>query len=170
MHPSPCVSCDPHLCDPLTTHVECHLVRHIRTGLTLNFIHLYFREVGTNSHVLLVIANNLQHILPLTQTYHCVLLNLSFAHNSSRPRRGRDGFQANGTKCTKMWRCIKHVVYSRKARSLCGGNFPWKGWQGWGNVEIRLERYIQAKLQRAWKGKRVTGCVTWGTVDEPQFF
>lgn len=26
-----------------------------------------------------------------------------------------------------------------------------------------------AELQRALKGQRVTGCVTWGKLDEPQF-
>lgn len=52
-------------------------------------------------------------------------------------------------------RCVKHVVCSRKARRLCGCNFS----AGDGRGEIRLERQIQTKLQRASK-LLFTGCVT----------
>lgn len=129
IHPSPCASCDP----TSVTHaqnVACLLVRHIRTGLPLNFIHLYFRELFTNSYILFVIADNLTtHLTADPDTLPCGA-KPTFAYNSSRPRKGRNGFQAKGTKCAKMWKCVKHVVYCRKTRSLCGRNFPCKGWQG----------------------------------------
>lgn len=123
---------------------QCHSVRHIKTGLALNSLHLFFKEL-IHKPKYLIISSKWLHILQLTQAHKC-------ANNSSRPRKRKDGFQAEGTN-TEV--CKARGVF-QESKKVVWLQLPV---QGMVRGEIRLERQIQTKLQRASK-LLFTGCVT----------
>lgn len=78
-----------------------------------------------------------------------------FTNSSSRPRKGRGGFQAEGTRGKNK----KLVWWKLPVRRMAGARKRWM--LDW--------KEIQTELQRALK-MFSTGCVTWGRLDEPQCF
>lgn len=136
----------------------------------MNSHHLCFKEVIYKPNIILVVANNLKHILQLTLVQQCVLLNLAFANNSFRPREEKNGFQAEKREHAKqsyggvsgMW-CIP-----RKKEACVGKTSNARDGRDEEMLEIRLERWIQTKVQKFLK-LSFAACVTWGKLDELQF-
>lgn len=103
---------------------QCHSMRHIKKGLALNSLHLFFKEL-THKPKYLISSSKWLHILQLTQAHKC-------ANNSSRPRKRQDGFQAEGTntevcKARGVFQESKKVVWLQlQCRGWSGARLDWK--------------------------------------------